>query len=480
MPGKHSTAVRNAAFATWGDADLRFFCETLGPAAVLTNPEDTAPHCVDWLRKYQAASNRRLVLKPRSTEQVAQVLRHCNARRLAVVPQGGNTGLVGGSVPVFDEIVLSMSAMNSVESFDDVSGVLVCDAGCVLEKLDDFVARRGYAMPLDLSAKGSCQIGGNVATNAGGLRLLRYGSLHGSVLGVEAVLADGTVLDCLSAMRKDNTGYDLKQLFIGSEGTLGVVTKVAILTPPRPLAVNVAVLGCANFDAVQRVLVQAKRHLGEMLSAAEFMDRQSLELVLSHFEALKDPLESTCPFYLVVETSGANNAHDVEKLEAFLDAVMRSGAAADGTVAQDGTQAKKLFSLREHVPLALAARGYVYKYDLSLPMRQFYRIAEATRERLAHLDAHVVCYGHLGDSNVHLNVSTLAYDDAVALALEPFVFEFTSKYRGSISAEHGVGVHKPSYLHLTKSPSAIALMAQLKTLLDPNGILNPYKVLPSS
>lgn len=426
---QHAAAARLASFASWDDSDLRFFRETLGHGAVLTAQEDTAPHHIDWLRKFRAEnSDRQLVLKPRSAEQVAAVLRHCNERRLAVVPQGGNTGLVGGGVPVFDEIVLSTSAMNQVLSFDDVSGVLVCEAGCVLEQLDDFVARRGYAMPLDLGAKGSCQIGGNVATNAGGLRLLRYGSLHGSVLGVEAVLADGSVLDCLSAMRKDNTGYDLKQLFIGSEGTLGIVTKIAILTPPRPQAVNVSVLGCNDFDAVQRAFVQARRHLGEVLSAAEFMDRPSLDMVLSQFEHHKDPLETKYPFYLVLETSGSNNAHDVAKLEAFLDDAMSTGAVVDGTVAQDATQARKFFSLREHVPLALAARGYVFKYDFSLPMSQFYRIAAETRERLAHLDAQVVCYGHLGDSNVHLNVSTLAYDEAVARELEPFVYEFTCTY----------------------------------------------------
>lgn len=420
-----STAARNSVFATWTDEDLAFFRELLPPSAMLTDADDTASYHVDWLQKYKAENARQLVLRPKTAQQVASILKHCNARKLAVVPQGGNTGLVGGSVPVFDEIVLSTAAMNHVIDFDAVSGILVCEAGCILEQLDNHVAKHGYVMPLDLGAKGTCQIGGNVSTNAGGLRLLRYGSLRGSVLGIEAVLADGTIIDCLSTMRKDNTGYDLKQLFIGSEGTLGIVTKVSILTPPRPTAVNVAVLGCESFEAIQQAFVAAKTHLGEVLSAVEFLDRQSLDMVLTQYDWHKDPLESTCPFYLMIETSGSNNSHDFEKLEAFLDEVMSSGAVVDGMVAQDAAQARKLFNLREDVPLALASHGYVYKYDFSLPMSQYNRIAEVTREKLAPMGADVICYGHLGDSNVHLNVSTPVYDDAVFKALEPFVFDFT-------------------------------------------------------
>lgn len=418
--------TRDPRFTAWTEDDVAHFQRVLPhPGAVLTDADDTAPHRVDWLGKYRAQAPRTLVLKPRSTEEVAAVLRHCNARRLAVVPQGGNTGLVGGSVPVFDEIVLSTAALNNVLDFDAVSGILVCEAGCVLESLDAFVAKQGYMMPLDLGAKGTCQIGGNVSANAGGLRLLRYGSLHGTVLGIEAVLADGTVVDCLSTMRKDNTGYDLKQLFIGSEGTLGVVTKVSILTPPRSASVNVALLGCEDFAAVQRTFVEAKHRLGEVLSAVEFMDRQSLDMVLSQQAWHKDPLESSCPFYVLIETSGSNSRHDMEKLEAFLETAMGSGDVVDGTVAQDAAQARKLFSIREDITLALSSRGYVYKYDLSLPMSQYYRIVEETRAKVGPLGADVVCFGHLGDCNLHLNVSTLAYDEHVFNAIEPFVFAFT-------------------------------------------------------
>eukprot|EP00644_Phytophthora_capsici_P005305 jgi/Phyca11/531619/estExt2_fgenesh1_pg.C_PHYCAscaffold_10270 len=417
-----STPTRNPTHASWTEDDKAYFQQLLKPESVLTDADDTEAYTVDWLKKYKAQSSHQMVLKPKTTEQVSAILKYCNERNLPVVPQGGNTGLVGGSVPVYDEIVLSTSSMNNVVSFDEVSGILVCEAGCILENLDNYVAKHGYMMPLDLGAKGTCQIGGNVATNAGGLRLLRYGSLHGTVLGVEAVLADGT-------------------LFIGSE---------------------------------------AKRKLGEVLSAVEFMDRQSLDMVLSQQDWTKDPLETPSPYYVLIETSGSNAGHDMEKLEAFLEGVMGDGVVVDGTVAQDEAQARKLFVIREDITVALAARGYVYKYDVSLPIEQYYKIAEETRQRLAPTDAKVVCYGHIGDCNVHLNISTLEYDDEVFNALEPFIFEWTSKYRGSISAEHGIGTHKPEYLHLSKSENTIKLMQQMKHMMDPKGILNPYKVLPAT
>ncbi|CEG49635.1 d-2-hydroxyglutarate mitochondrial precursor [Plasmopara halstedii] len=475
----YSTPARNPALACWNSDDKSYFQQLLKPENVLTDIEDTKPFTVDWLVKYKAQSNHQMVLKPKTTAQVSAILNYCNQRNLSVVPQGGNTGLVGGSVPVYDEIVLSMSSMNNVISFDEVSGVLVCEAGCILENLDSYVAKHGYMMPLDLGAKGTCQIGGNVATNAGGLRLLRYGSLHGTVLGIEAVLADGTVIDCLSTMRKDNTGYDLKQLFIGSEGTLGVVTKVSILTPPRSSSKNVALLACEDFAACQKAFVEAKKNLGEVLSAVEFMDRQSLDIVFSQQDWTKDPLETISPFYVLIETSGSNSHHDMEKLEAFLEDVMGSGVVVDGTVAQDASQAQKLFMLREDISLSLSSRGFVYKYDISLPLDQYYKIVEEVRDIVTPLGAEVVGFGHMGDCNLHLNVSTREYDEKVFNALEPFVFEWTSKYRGSISSEHGIGTHKPPFLHLSKSDDSIRLMRQVKQLMDPKGILNPYKVLPN-
>lgn len=261
------------------------------------------------MRKYRGHT--KLVLKPESTEQVSKILKYCNENMLAVVPQGGNTGLVGGSVPVFDEIVVNLTRMNKIRSFDDVSGILVADAGVILEVADNFLAEKKHIFPLDLGAKGSCQIGGNVATNAGGLRLLRYGSLHGSVLGIEAVLPDGTIVDDLSKLRKNNTGYDLKQLFIGGEGTIGIITAISIICPQRSSALNVAYFGLESYEKVQEAFKAAKGQLSEILSAFEMMDAQSQQLWCKSKNS-KLPLEGDYPFYCLIETSGSNTDHDSE------------------------------------------------------------------------------------------------------------------------------------------------------------------------
>jgi FAD/FMN-containing dehydrogenase len=271
--------------------------------------EDIEPYNSDWMRKYRGQA--KLVLKPGSTEEVSKILKYCNDNMLAVVPQGGNTGLVGGSVPVFDEIVLNLQRLDKIRSFDDVSGILVADAGVILEVADNFLAEKKHIFPLDLGAKGSCHIGGNVATNAGGLRLLRYGSLHGNVLGIEAVLPDGTIIDDLLTLRKNNTGYDLKQLFIGGEGTIGIITAISILCPQRSQAVNVAYFGLESYEHAQKAFRAAKNHLGEILSAFEMMDGRTQKL-LKTGAGKKLPLEGDHPFYCLIETSGSNTDHDSE------------------------------------------------------------------------------------------------------------------------------------------------------------------------
>lgn len=455
---------------------MEFFRRVLGEKGVVVDPEELQVANTDWMGKYKGSSP--LLLRPRDTQQVSQVLQHCNERRLAVVPQGGNTGLVGGGVPVHDEIILSTGSMKQIVGFDEVSGILVCEAGCILEVLDQYLAARGFAMPLDLGAKGSCQLGGNVATNAGGLRLLRYGSLRGTVLGLEVVQADGTVLDLLGTLRKDNTGYDLKQLFIGAEGTLGVVTKVSLLVAPRPQAVHLAFLACPTFAAVQGVLKAAKKQLGEILSAFEFMDRPAFDMVLTQLDGVRNPLpDAGTPFYLLVETSGSHQDHDRAKMDMFLESVMEDELVADGAVAQDQAQLASFWRIREGCAEALQKAGAVYKYDLSLPVASMYSLVEATRKRLEG-HAEVVAWGHLGDGNLHLNISAPRYDDEVLGLVEPFVFEWTAERRGSVSAEHGLGLMKPHALHYSKPPAAIKMMEALKGLLDPNCILNPYKLLP--
>lgn len=477
---------RDSRYKKLTNDDVSFFKSVLSENEVLVASEadDLAFYNEDWMRKYKGQS--KIVLKPKSVEKISKIVKYCNEQKLALVPQGGNTGLVGGSVPVFDEIVLSVSNLNQVRSFDPVSGILKCDAGLILENADNFLAEHGYIFPLDLGAKGSCHVGGVVATNAGGLRLLRYGSLHGSVLGLEVVLPNGEILNSMDALRKDNTGYDLKQLFIGSEGTIGIVTGVSIMTPTRPKAFNVSFLAVESYDAVQKVFVKAKKELSEILSAFEFMDSSSQALTKKHIPDSPYPFEDDHPFYVLIETSGANKEHDDAKLESFLESAMEEELVVDGVVAQDETELKNLWQWREMIPESSQADGGVYKYDVSLPLKDLYSLVEAANVKLEEAglvgDApkpviKAVGYGHVGDGNLHLNVAVREYNKEVERALEPFVYEFVSSKHGSISAEHGLGFQKKNYIGYSKNEEEIKLMKDLKQHYDPNGIMNPYKYL---
>lgn len=486
---------RDARFAQVTPEHVARFREILGdnPSAIIdgitgggagVDAADFETYNEDWMHKYKGQS--KLVLRPGTTDEVSGILKYCNEQHLAVVPQGGNTGLVGGSIPVFDEIVISMARMNEIRSFDEVSGSLVIDAGCVLETVDSYLAQKGYIFPLDLGAKGSCHVGGNVATNAGGLRLLRYGSLHGTVLGVEAVLPNGTVINDLCTLRKNNTGYDVKQLFIGAEGTLGIITKIAIQCPQRSPAVNVAVFGIESYDKAQLAFREAKKQLSEILSAFELMDGRSQRIV-SEVKGQEHPLEGEYPFYCLIETSGSNGEHDYAKLETFLEDVMTREVIADGVVAQDETQLRNLWGWREGITECLGHWGGTYKYDISIPLDEMYTIVEDTKARLIDLGllgdtcdhpvVDVLGYGHMGDSNLHLNIPVRRYDPAVEKALEPWVYEWIQKRSGSISAEHGLGIAKKKFIGYSRDDTTIGLMKQIKNLFDPNGIMNPYKYI---
>ncbi|XP_041667997.1 D-2-hydroxyglutarate dehydrogenase, mitochondrial isoform X2 [Cheilinus undulatus] len=462
-----AAAPERLPFSKITPEDLAFFREIL-PGRAITDPDLLESSNMDWLKSVRGSSE--VLLRPQTTEEVSKILKYCNSRNLAVNPQGGNTGLVGGSVPVYDEIILSTALMNNILTFDSISGILTCQAGCVLENLSLYLEESDFIMPLDLGAKGSCHIGGNVATNAGGLRLLRYGSLHGTVLGLEVVLADGRVLDCLATLRKDNTGYDLKQLFIGSEGTLGVITAVSILCPRKPKSVNVVFLGCETFEQLLKTFQLCRGMLGEILSAYEFLDSECMRLLNTHLK-LPNPIS---------ETSGSDATHDGEKLHNFLDEAMTASLVIDGTVATEDSKIKALWSMRERVTEALTHDGFTYKYDISLPLERLYQLVTDMREHLGDRAKSVVGYGHVGDGNLHLNITSPAKDPALLAAIEPFVYEWTASCQGSISAEHGLGLKKRNYIYYSKPSQAVALMGDIKAMLDPKGILNPYKTLPDN
>ncbi|KAI0704906.1 hypothetical protein BC835DRAFT_1261778 [Cytidiella melzeri] len=483
---------------TVNEQDVEHFSKILPKTSVLSTlaPVSTASseleiYNTDWINKYHGKST--TVLRPRTTKEVSEIVKWCHERRIGIVPQGGNTGLVGGSVPVNDELVLSLGNMNKIRSFDPVSGILVADAGCILESLSEYLAPENHIMPLDLGAKGSCQIGGNVATNAGGLRLLRYGSLHGSVLGLEVVLPDGTILDQLSVLRKDNTGYDLKQLFIGSEGTLGIITGVSILTAPAPNASNNVILALPSFDNVKPLYQEAKRQLSEILSAFEFIDRTAYDLAVKHGQgrALNEEDVEGAECFVLVETSGGNREHDeaasISKLNGLLESLLEADQPLinTGVLSQSPAQFAQLWAIREGLTEAVSKEGKAYKYDISIPLGSFQEVVDTTREHLRSKglmrdDAvkYVVGYGHVGDGNLHLNVIAAAFTPEIEAALEPFVYELVSKYKGSVSAEHGIGLMKTHALHYSKNATSIELMKRIKNLFDPHGILNPGKVLP--
>ncbi|RSH81472.1 hypothetical protein EHS25_006829 [Saitozyma podzolica] len=453
--------------------------------------DDLAVYNDDWMNKYHGKGP--IVVKPKTTEELSNVMKYCYDNNLAVVPQGGNTGLVGGSNPVHDEIILSTSNLNQIRSFDPVSGVLVADAGVILETADHYLAEQGFIFPLDLGAKGSCQIGGNVATNAGGLRLLRWGSLHGSVLGLEAVLPDGTIWNGLSTLRKDNTGFDLKQLFIGSEGTIGVITAISILCPRRPTAMNVAVFSLPSYEAVQKVFSEAKGSLGEILSAFEFWDKQSFSLVKHHMEehlgGERKVFETEGEFYCLIETAGSNAEHDEEKLSNLLEHLMSNEMVLDGVLAQDQTQFSSLWSFRELLPEASGKAGSVYKYDLSVPVGKMYSLVERIRERLHQAGLlegdgkkegpirAVIGYGHMGDGNLHINIVADKYKEEYEKVIEPYIYEIVAENNGSISAEHGLGVMKAPYIGYSKNDTSVEMMRKIKQIFDPKGLLNPYKYI---
>mmetsp|Transcript_6912 Transcript_6912/g.24585 ORF Transcript_6912/g.24585 Transcript_6912/m.24585 type:complete len:499 (-) Transcript_6912:1149-2645(-) len=479
------TAERVASVAS--DAACASWTELLDADGVVRDADALEAHSRDWSGRYVGRS--RAVLQPRTTEEVQRVLRHCHVHRIPVVPQGGNTGLVGGGVPMCDEVVLSTTRMRRVLDVDANEGVAVVEAGCVLEDLDRVAKQHHHAVPVDLGAKRRCQVGGLVSTHAAGTRHVRYGPLRGSVLGVEAVLADGTVVSTLQKRKKNNAGIDLQQLFVGAEGTLGVVTKVALRLVPRANAVHVVFLHVHTYEAVVKTMMRAKEHLAEILSAAEYMDRSCLDASVERMDHLRHPFSNhqderreEDEFYVLLETAGSRAEHDASKIRTFLDALARERLVRRSVVAQDEAQAKSYWMLREGIAEALGKIGHVLKYDVSLPLIDMNRLVERTREAVReHEDVQVFGFGHLGDGNVHLNVcvnNDRNKMEQVRKEIEDDIYAFVVSVGGSISAEHGIGQLKLPALPLVRDENYLRIAAKIKKMLDPHLILNPNKVLP--
>jgi len=457
---------------------------TVGAAHVLTSGDLTAWE-LDWRRRWHGRAL--AVVRPGSTAEVAAVVRTCAEARVALVPQGGNTGLVGGGVPDASgtQVLLSLQRMNRIRALDEANLTLTAEAGCVLQALQTAARDRGLLLPLSMASEGSCTIGGNLATNAGGTQVLRWGNARELCLGLEVVTAAGEVWDGLSGLRKDNTGYDLRNLMIGSEGTLGIITAATLKLAPVPAATTTALAACDDLAQCVALLKLARGRLGAGLTGFEVMGRFALDLVARHFPALPQPLPAA-PWTVLLEqsdTEGEVQARD--RLESMLGAALEAGVIGDAVVAESLAQSHALWHLRESIPLAQAEEGLNVKHDISLPVSAIPAFVIDTDASLRrHFPGvRLVNFGHLGDGNLHYNVQApegvpgkeflAEHEDTI----NTLVFDALVPYGGSFSAEHGIGVLKRDELARRKSPVALQMMRGIKGALDPLGILNPERVL---
>ncbi|MFO1394869.1 MAG: FAD-binding oxidoreductase [Steroidobacteraceae bacterium] len=457
----------------------------LGPAGVVEDPSAVEPYLVDFRRLYRG--NAALVARPASTAEVSEVLAICSEHRVGVVPHGGNTGYCGGATPsdAGDEIVLSLARLNRVRDVDPANRSITVEAGCLLADVQSAASAAGLYFPLALGSEGSCQIGGNLSTNAGGLNAVRYGVARDLALGLEVVLADGRVLDGLTSLRKDNTGYDLRDLFIGAEGTLGVITAASLKLFPAPRSVETAFVAVAGPAAAVDLLGRLRDASGDAVSSFEYLPRIAVEFTTRHVPGVADPLGRPYDCYVLCELESARaDAGLRDVLERVLTAAIEDGLVLDAALAESIAQREAMWKLRESVPEGQRGEGASIKHDVSVPIASLPVFMHEAADAVAAIapTARLVAYGHVGDGNLHFNVSEpQGGDRATFLASEPeihaAVHEVVRRHRGSISAEHGIGRLKRHALALHEGPVAMDVMLAIKQALDPLGIMNPGKVL---
>jgi FAD/FMN-containing dehydrogenase len=458
----------------------------VGANNVLTDG-DLSAYEWDWRRR--ARGKALAVVRPGSTAEVAAVVRACAAAGTPIVPQGGNTGMVVGSTPDASgrEVVLNLTRMNRLRSLDAGNLTMTMDAGCVLQNLQQAAEDAGFLFPLSLAAEGSCTIGGNLGTNAGGTGVVRYGNTRDLCLGLEVVTPQGEVWDGLSGLRKDNTGYDLRDLFIGSEGTLGVITGATMKLYPLPVATLTSWAAVPSMEAAVTLLGLAHRHLGAGLTGFEVMGQFALSLVAKHMPQMRVPFHAESPYCVLLENSDQESEpHARAQFERLLEAALEDGCATDAVVAENIAQARALWNVREHIPLAQAQEGLNIKHDISIPVSSIPAFCAETDALLQREIAGVrlVNFGHLGDGNLHYNVQAPEGGDMQAFLREQeervntLVYDQVKRFAGSISAEHGIGALKVGKLPDYKSPVALKMMQALKRALDPQNIMNPGRVIP--
>jgi len=463
----------------------------VGDRGMIVDPGEMTSYVTDHRQLFTGTAA--AILRPATTEETAAVMTICAETGTSVVPQGGNTGLVGGSVPdaTGDSVVLNLGRMNKVREIDSLNNTMTVEAGCILAELQSAATDADRLFPLSLGAEGSCMIGGNLSTNAGGVQVLKFGNARDLVLGLEVVLPDGRVWPALNALRKDNTGYDLKHLFIGAEGTLGIITAAVLKLFPRPAQVETALLAVPELDHVLKLMADARAVSGDGVTAFELLPRIGIEMVLKHFEGTRPPLETVSPWYVLMEWSTGDSGEKAgtntglrRVLEAFLEGGFKAGLVVDAVLASSEAQAKELWYFREVLPEAQTREGGSIKHDVSVPVSA---VAEFIREGTRLLEAdmegiRVFPFGHVGDGNIHFNVSqpvAMTKDDFYTSwqNMNRIIHDLVMRMEGSFSAEHGIGRLKREDLAYYGEPLDLELMYRIKAALDPQGIMNPGKVI---
>ncbi len=459
--------------------------EVVGEKGVITNEADMKGFLIEWRDKYKGKS--RAVILPKTTEEVSKVVKLCADTKTPIVPQGGNTSLVGGSIPfeAGEEIIISLKRMNNVRHEDTKGGTLTVEAGCILADLQNKAEELGYMFPLRIGSEGSCQIGGNISTNAGGVQVLHYGNTREQILGLEVVLPDGQIWDGLTNLRKNNTGYDLKHLFIGGEGTLGIVTAAVVKMYPRPKYQQLAMIAVPDPDAAVELLGLAREMSGDQVTAMEIIPRIAIDLVVKHVDGFSDPMPDRYNWQVLVELSSSASDNLHELMQEILERGFEDEIILDAIVPASDSQQQKLWALREEISGAQKPEGGSIKHDISVPVAdipEFIRRADAALQDVIP-DFRPVTFGHIGDGNLHYNpLQPEGADKAEYLSkwesVNRVVHDIVHDMNGSISAEHGIGRMKKNEMARYKSSAELDLMRKIKSVIDPSNIMNPGKLLP--
>ncbi len=458
----------------------------VGQDQVITEASDLEPYLIDWRKRYRGTAL--AAVRPANTHEVAAVVQLCAQEKIALVPQGGNTGMCGGATPNPEgrQIVVSLQRMNRVREVDTANQTITVEAGCILQAVQEAASAAGRYFPLSLGAEGSCSIGGNLSTNAGGTSVLRYGNARELCLGLEVVTPQGHILNSIRGLRKDNTGYDLRDLYIGAEGTLGIITAAVLKLFPIPVAQWTALVAVPSAEGAVELLSRFQAGASAQLTGFEVMSREALDLLKHYYPALASPLAADNAYEVLVEISDYESAeHAMALMEKILEGALESGCASDAAIASNLSQARKFWDMREHIPLAQADDGPNIKHDVSLPISAIPQFVSTCDEMLRqrYPGIRIINYGHLGDGNLHYNVAGPSASETESFfvnrqkEIQALVYAEVEKYSGSISAEHGVGQQKVGYLPDHRGAVAFSVMQSIKRALDPDNLMNPGKVI---